>query len=140
MNNPKAGAEPDVQVTKYPESGMRHRGDTKQYYVSSPRDGCVHYCADVLSLNPREAEATVLGLLRAFPVSDANRVAAAYLTHLPQTLEAESLDTDALIRAAVHAARIAARLVAPAHSHRLREALASTLGMAPHPTPSASAR
>ncbi|MFI6982812.1 hypothetical protein ACIBSV_29985 [Embleya sp. NPDC050154] len=140
MSHPNA-VEPDVRISKYPKHGRRHAGDAKQYHVSVPTGrGTIHGLTEVLSLNPAEAEAAVLGLLCEFPVAAAGRVTAEYLARLPDMLETTPLDGDELIQAAIHAVNVAARLVPPGSSRRLREAVASTLGMPPLPAPSGRTR
>ncbi|MGW1995260.1 hypothetical protein [Embleya sp. NPDC001921] len=135
MSHPNA-VEPDVRISKYPRHGRCHAGDAEQYHVSVPTGrGSVHGLTEVLSLNPAEAEAAVLGLLCEFPLAAAGRVTAEYLAQLPDTPDTTPLDADELIQAAIHAVNVAARLVPPGSSRRLREAMASTLGMPPAAAP-----
>jgi hypothetical protein len=125
---------PDVEISRYPirNEERRHCGDSKQYYLSVPgMGGCTHPVTDVVSLNPAEAEAAVLGLLDTFPIADATRVAAEYLTRLPATLRGAPPDGDALIRAAVRVVRIAAGFPAPEQGRRLRKAMETAFGDAP---------
>ncbi|WP_331738452.1 hypothetical protein [Embleya sp. NBC_00896] len=139
MSYPESMVVTTVQVTKYPKPGQRHCGDAPEYYVSVPRHGAIGYSPDVLRLTARAGNETVLGLLRAFPLADANGVIGEYLTG-GHRLEAQPLDADELIRAAVDTARFADMLLSPEGRHRLREAMGGTLGLAPIPALSGGLR